>query len=107
MTLWKLALRLKYRYTKEQKKVFAGKLEMTEDRFWSCLNTAWGRQDHKRYHWLISTYPQYVKQQQAEYNRRFEEDADFRAAEEAKAERVKGILRAEMGEEWVKEHWRD
>lgn len=107
MELWEIKNRLRFRYTREQRKALKLKIPMTEELFWGCLNVAYCRHDSIALRWLLKTFPQYMRKYHEDYERRLQEDEVFRAEQEAESRRLKALCLSEFGEEWVKENWRD
>ena len=106
MELWQLKYYMRFRFTKEQKKAMAGKIPMTEKLFLDCFNVFYCRLDGVGFRWLMMKYPQFMRKFHEDYERRLEEDPDFREEQEKESQRLKQMCLEEFGEEWVKENWR-
>ena len=106
MDFWQLKRNLRFRYTREQKKAMTGKIPMTEELFWGCMNTCYCRLDNLQLRWLMKTFPEYMKKFHDDYERRLEEDEAFREEQKKESQRLKQMCLEEFGEEWVKENWR-
>ena len=105
MDLWQIKRNLCFPYTREQRKAMAGKIEMTSEIFWGCVDVCYCRCDNIKLRWLMKTYPQYMREFHEDYERRLKEDPEFRVKQEAESRRSKELCRKEFGEEWLKEHW--
>ena len=108
MEWWLLKYRLRFRFTWKQKAALAGKILMTKELFWGCLDVAYARFDMETFKNIWHSYPQYVKEFNEEYER---EMSDPNSPKKKKADEDWKELRAklveEFGEEWVKEHCKD
>lgn len=82
-----------------------GKITMTEDLFWGCMNVCWCRFDRIGMRWLMMKFPQFMKKFHEDYEKRLQEDAEFRAEQEAESQRLKALCLEEFGEEWVNANW--
>lgn len=105
MDWWQIKRNLRFRYTREQRKAMAGKIPMTTELYWGCVNICYCRSDNIKLHWLLKTFPQFMREFNKDYERRMKEDPEFRAEQEAESRRLKELCREEFGEEWLKEHW--
>lgn len=101
--LWRLNRNIHFRYTREQKKAMSGKIPMTEELFWGCINVCYGRLDHAKLRWLLKTYPEWMRKFSEDYERELSINPDLQAEEERERERVRGLLVEDYGEELVKE----
>ena len=69
MEWWLLKYRLRFRFTWKQKAALAGKIPMTKELFWGCLDVAYARFDMETFKKIWHSYPQYVKEFNEEYER--------------------------------------
>lgn len=80
---------------------------MTKELFWDCMAKCHIRYDSETRRKIWQEHHQYIIEFNQDYERRLQEDAEFRAEQEAEAQRLKALCLAEFGEEWVNENWRD
>jgi len=103
-----LKYRLYYPFSRKQKAAMAGRVPMTKDLFWSCLDTAYCRLDTKNLKMLLRTYPQYMQEYREAAER---EMADPNSPRRKKDEEEWARLRARLveyyGEEYVRENFAD
>jgi hypothetical protein len=105
MEIWQIKRYIRFRYTREQRKAMAGKIPMTYDLFWGCMDICHCRLDRKTLRQLMNTYPQFMREQKERYEERLRTDKAFREEQEAESRRLKQLCLEEFGEEWVKENW--
>lgn len=94
-----------YRYTREQRKAMAKKIDMTYDLFWGCMNVCYCRSDRVAMNYLMTMFPQFMREYSEKFERRLVEDPDFKKEYEEESRRLKALCLEEFGEEWVKENW--
>lgn len=102
--LWRVSKNIRFRYTKEQKQAMSGKIPMTEELFWGCMNVCWCRLDRTQLRWLMKTFPEWMRKFNEDYDRKLEENPEFREEQEKEWQRVRWLLVEEYGEEYVREH---
>lgn len=95
----------KSRFTQMQKAALAGKTEMTEELFWSCLQTCYDSYNIQKFLEIWNSYPTYV---QAHLDRIDLEltapHSPIRIEEEKHWKELKAKLLAEFGETWLSQH---
>ena len=83
----------------------AGKIPMTKELFWNCLNICNIRFDIQKFDELWNKYPEYVKAFQDEYEKEF---SDLNSPKRIKADlewkQLKEKLIEKLGEDWVSKH---
>jgi len=105
--LFEIDKKLRFRYTREQKKAMSGKIPMTEELFWGCMNVTHCRLDNVKLRWLLKTYPQFMKKFSDDYDRRYRDDPVFREEQDKEWQRVRSLLVDDFGEDYVREHFTD
>jgi hypothetical protein len=95
---------IRFRYSREQRKAMSGKIPMTEELFWGCMNVTYCRHDGKL-QWLMKTYPQYMKKFHEEYERERRENPELLVKEEQEWQELRQRLVDDFGEDYVREHF--
>lgn len=108
MRWWLLKCRLRFRFSRKQKAALAGKIPMTKDLFWECLNIAYCRHDMKTYWEIWNSYPEYVDKFNEEFDREMANpNSDLRKEHDAWWANLRSKLVEEFGEEWVAKNCKD
>lgn len=103
MDFWKLMFAIRYPYTREQRLAMKLRIPMTKDLFWECIYKSLLRTDRVALRWLSTTFPQYLHESVAEYERKLREDPEFRKQEEEQWKLLLESVQAAFAEEDVLE----
>lgn len=105
--LFDIDKKIRFRYTREQKKAMSGKIPMTEELFWGCMNVTFCRYDNLQLRWLMNTFPEYMRKFSEDYERERRENPELRAKEEQEWQELRQRLVDDFGEDYIREHFTD
>ncbi len=89
-------------FSKAQKDALDGKTEMTEELFWSCLQTCYDSYNIQKFLEIWNRYPTYVQSYLDRINRELADPhSPIRIEEEKHWNELKAKLVAEFGEAWL------
>lgn len=94
---------LRSRFSRKQKAALAGKIPMTRELFWSCLDVVHSRLDRKAFREIWSRYPQYVQ----EFHEGCKNELPGDNPPDGEWKELRSKLAKEFGEAWVKAHFKD
>lgn len=97
--------RIRFRYTREQRQAIDGKIPMTEELFWDCVDVCYSRMDNIQLKRLMKTFPQYMRKFCDDYERERRENPELSTKEEQEWQELRQRLIDELGEEYVREHF--
>lgn len=83
-------------FTEQQKAALEGRIEMTYDLFWECLQVCFDADNMDRYFEIWDSHPEHIE----ELKRRSQEEPNKSAAQ-ASWERFKTRMREEYGEDFI------
>ena len=86
-------------FTDQQKAAMTGKIEMTYDLFWECLEVCFHGDNMDKYFEIWNQHPEHIQ----ELKRRANQEPN-RSRAQASWEKLKARLVEELGEDWVAEN---
>ena len=100
-----LKYKLKYRFTRQQKKALAGKIPMTEDLFWGCLDIYYLRLEMENFWKVWNAHPEYVRRWQADIDEKMADpNSEIRKEADRWKARITSILEKVMEENQHPDH---
>ena len=100
-----LKYRLRFPYSRKQKAAMAGRIPMTKELFWSCLETAYCRMDTLTIRMLMHTFHHYIQEYSNEYAKKMSDpNSSARKKADAHWAQLRQKLVETQGEEWVREN---
>lgn len=108
MKWWLLKLRLRFRLSRKQKQALNGKIPMTKELFWECLDILYKRLEMEKFWGVWHKYPHYIQEWEEKIDRDMEDpDSQLRKEYDEWWAALKPELIEAFGEEWVRENCRE